>query len=299
MRRLTMFLLFPALAIFSVLSQEPKANYFDDYVFKTPVAYKTGYNNDTERIIDIWDAGPYTAMEFTDVMTTVADSADVYVHPYDFLYDPVNDKRYYMVSSSNIPRFRGMKYVKGKAGQTTKHALKYTILFERIPADVKYVEFHHAPDWESPDKCYAQRTFYDIDLTKRGTPMDEDCEWINTDPQADQLRYFTPLTVVKKKGSEEGKSNVLLNLAYRMVNRNSKYESSKFRLDNDFSLYDPVRKRAYPSLNIYGYPDGKEIWIKGWDIMAFGYYFKDVDSDVEVVDVMKGDICIIKGLRLK
>lgn len=299
MKKFTFIICFVAIALGTVYSQEPRSNSFEDFVFKTPVAYKTSYGNETHRITSISDMGPITIVGFTDEITTLADSTDVYVHPYDFLFDPTTGKRYHMVSSINIPKFEKKMYVKGKAGQSTKHPLKYMLCFNRLPADVKTVEFHHAPDWDTPEQCYASTTFYDIDMTGRKEMEADSYEWINITPHAEQIKYFTPLSVSKDKESGEGKSEVLLNLAFRMIDRESKYSGSRFSLHNDAVLYDPVNKRSYPSSRLNGFPEGEEIWLKGWDIMAFGYAFDNVDSDVDVVDVMLGDTCIIKGLHLK
>lgn len=299
MKKLTSIILLLVIAAGIIRAQEPRKSSFDDYVFKTPVAYKTSYSNDVQRIVDIYDVGQYTCLDFTDEMKTLRDSADVYIHPYDYLYDPVNKKRYHLVNSVGIPKFERTMYLKGKAGQTVKHQLKYTLCFNRIPSDVKYVEYHHAPDWESPEKCYYGITFYDIDLTKRKAYDSSDIMWMSVAPEAEKVRFFTPLTVLKKHGSEEGKCNVYISMAYRNVDNESKYSSITLQLDNDLYLYDHATGKSYPSANIYGYPEGRQTWITGWDILAFGYVFGDVDPDVEVVDVMTGKTCLIKGLRLK
>ena len=254
MKRFIFTICLLVIAAGSLFSQEPRSNSFEDFVFKTPVAYKTSYGNETHRITSIRDMGPVTLVGFTDEITTLADSADVYVHPYDFLYDPQTGKRYYMVSSINIPKFERQKYVKGKAGQSTKHKLKYILCFNRLPADVKTVEFHHAPDWETPEQCYASTIFYDIDMTRRTEVEADSYEWINLSPKTEQIKYFTPLSVSKDKETGDGKSEVILNLAFRMADRESKYESSRFSLYNNAVLYDPATKRSYPSSRLNGFP---------------------------------------------
>ena len=291
-------LIFPSLCAFA---QEPRQSSFDDFVFKTPVAYKTDYTNETNRILEISDWGPFTAVRMSDKVRILADSADVYIHPYEFLCDPVTGKRYHLVNSENLPKFRGIKYLKRKNGMPTNYDIEYTLLFDRVPQDVKMVEFHHNPRWENFDKYYSSKTFFDIDMTKRKVYAEDKYQWVNLEPKSDKIKYYTPLGLAKDAEPENGKSHLFLNLAFRNVEANSQYGSISFWLNNNFSLVDQSKNRTYKSGAVFGFPLGKDNfqYIQGYDIMAFGVIIEDVDSDVEVVDVYAGNTCIIKGLHLK
>lgn len=280
-------------------AQEPRKSSFDDFVFKKPVAYRTPYSNETERILDIYNDGPWTVFVMKDEITILADSADVYVHPYDFLYDPIGKKRYHLVKTVRVPKFERTKYLKGKAGTSTKHRLFYNLYFDRIPDSVKEVVFCHAPQWEKRDEYYAQETFMDIDLTNRRDLSGDNYQWININPKSEALGDFDINAVAKMKESEDGKSDIVINMTYWRKKNDSPYSSITLTLDTDFYLYDPVKKRKYRSSALEGYPLNEGKYIKGWDRMAFAYKFGDVDSDVEMVDVIVGNTTVIKDLKLK
>lgn len=280
-------------------AQEPRVNSFDDFVFKKPVAYRTSYNNETERILDIHDKGPWTVFVIRDEITILADSSDVYVHPYDFIYDPIGKNRYHLVKTDRVPKFERTKYIKGKAGTSTKHKLFYNLYFDRIPDSVKEVVFCHAPQWENRDEYCAQETFRNIDLTNRRDLSEDQYQWININPEHEALGDFDINAVAKMKESEDGKSDVIINMTYWRKRNDSRYSSIILTLDTDLYLYDSVKKRKYRSYALEGYPLNEGKYIRGWDRMAFAYRFENVDSDVDMVDVIVGNSTVIKGLRLK
>lgn len=98
----------------SVSAQEPRKSSFDDFVFKTPIAYKTGYSNETARILDIYNEGPYTVFKMEDQIRIIADSAYVFVPFNDMLFDPKTHKEYYIISSTGLPKYEREKYYKGR-----------------------------------------------------------------------------------------------------------------------------------------------------------------------------------------
>lgn len=278
----------------SIVAQEPRSNSFEDFVFKTPWAYKTGYSNETDRILKVNNFGPWTVVTMKDEISTLADSTDVFVQPSEFLYDPVNKKRYPLVWSYGLAKFPRTQYVKGKAGQTTKHVLNYTLYFSRVPADVKQVQFEHAPNWETPDEYYASTIYWDIDMLKRTDSNPDYFKWINTNPTAEKILFFTPLAVAT---SADGETH--LDLEFRNLNNDSKYTHFDLCLKQGITLYEPVTKRSYKSRSILGFPSSKCLPMRGYETIAFSCIFKDIDPDVDVVDVYDGDTCIIKGLHLK